>query len=160
MAKVAMLQGLMVGFVVAAGRACPAMVVRDFGPHPEGHGLNLQVFLDGSNDVSPGPHGATPDVAARGLMWRTSVPYSATKEAGTWHWPEDAYIPEGWSEPKAAPKPPAPAIAVPETEPQVPTLDQVKAAGYAPEQAQAIVDEQVKLHAAWSAAQAAKAKQA
>jgi hypothetical protein len=161
-ARIALLQGLMVGFVIAAGRTCPAMVVRDNEPHPDGHSVNLQVFLDGGNDVSraANPHGATPEEGAKGMAYRPSVSYDKDKAVGTWHFPEGSYVPEEWVEPKAAPKaPPAPNVA-PETEPQVPTLEQVKLAGYAPEAAQAIVDEQTKLHAAWSAAQAAKVKQA
>ena len=43
---------------------------------------NLQVFIDGSNDVSAiGPHGPA------ATLWKTSVLHSEEPQLGTWHWP-------------------------------------------------------------------------
>lgn len=63
-----------------AGQCRAAMVVRTWGagePYP----IQLQVFLDGTNDD---PY------EGRGLDWRSSVPYSSGNMPGTWHWPERA----------------------------------------------------------------------
>lgn len=48
----------------------PAIVVRVWGTTIES-AINLKVFADAPND-----------------LWKTSVPYSAEKKPGTWHWPE------------------------------------------------------------------------
>ena len=102
-------QGRMVRYVLSAGRSAgqsrPAMVVRDWSEKGNGC-VNLQVFLDGSNDA--GAEG-TPDVfpvPASVLVgdgdssdpqsiskytpltvWVTSADYSEEKTPGTWHWP-------------------------------------------------------------------------
>lgn len=59
----------------------PAVVVNAWG---NGGGelkkVNMIVFLDGTNDSVADREGNT--------YWATSVPYSETKEPGTWHWPE------------------------------------------------------------------------
>ncbi len=44
-----------------------------------GNCVNLQVFTDGLNDGHP---------EERPLLRKTSVLYSASREPGTWHWPE------------------------------------------------------------------------
>jgi hypothetical protein len=63
----------------------PAIVVRDWDEGKEGPGtVNLQVFLDGTNDRDQG----TVEETSRGIAWRTSVPFSAEPKPGTWHWPE------------------------------------------------------------------------
>lgn len=63
------------------GEHRPAIVVRNW--HVPGYDgmVNLQVFIDGSNDIGlDGHHTAT--------KWATSVHYSEEKEPGTWHWIE------------------------------------------------------------------------
>ena len=79
----------------------PARVVRVW-PGASGHGVNLQVELDGSNDAhvklfSPGATGTLPageysavrpGECERGLAWRTSV--AEGTEEGTWRWPPPA----------------------------------------------------------------------
>lgn len=81
-----------VRFVLDEGRnRCqirPATVVRTWSTQP-GHippstTVNLQVDIDGSNDFP-----ASSIAALTGRIWRTSVPYSATCEPGTWHFAED-----------------------------------------------------------------------
>ena len=66
------------------GQHRPALIVRVWGDptNPESY-VNLQVFVDGTND---GPY-------ANGMAWRTSVQpdHSATPQPHTWHWPE--YVP-------------------------------------------------------------------
>ncbi len=62
----------------AIGEHRPALVVRVW---PGYDGINLQIFLDGSNDC--------PNLANEYMTWRTSVPHDEeTKAPGTWHWPE------------------------------------------------------------------------
>src|SRR5947207_12475427 len=109
------LLGLTVCLVIAVGRSVPAVVVRDWGPHGNGHALNLQAFLDGSNDS--GPQTSTEE-CARGMAWRTSVNYDADGDVGTWHFAE-GQAPAGWTAPTPKPKPSAPAIVAPTDEPQV-----------------------------------------
>jgi hypothetical protein len=62
--------------------------------------VNLQVFLDGTNDLFQDtgkeiPPGAcrfqkpTREECDRGTMWKTSVHFSGSMQLeGTWHWPE------------------------------------------------------------------------
>lgn len=72
----------------SAGQYRPAMVVRVWGTLAPGYvpPVNLQVFIDGTNDFQHGQPGAL-----TGLIWATSVPYDqAEKKPGTWHWPEEA----------------------------------------------------------------------
>ena len=101
-------QGRMVRYVLTSGRSAgqprPAMVVRDWSEKGNGC-VNLQVFLDGSNDI--GSEG-TPDVFPAPAhvachlggdvpqsiskytpltVWVTSANYSEEKTPGTWHWP-------------------------------------------------------------------------
>lgn len=60
----------------------PALIVRTWGDTPDAL-VNLQVFVDGSNDYYPhqGPEPLT--------LWRTSVHYDPTGTvANSWHWPE------------------------------------------------------------------------
>lgn len=66
------------------GQVRPATVVRNWGgpDNPKG-ALNLQVHTDHTNDFDLGQNGST------GLLWATSVPYSANKEPGTWHYQEN-----------------------------------------------------------------------
>lgn len=66
----------------AVGQIRPAIVVRTWG---EGGGpsesVNLQVFLDGSNDLDH----LAPGIGAQ--IWLTSAHYSAEPKPRTWHWP-------------------------------------------------------------------------
>lgn len=115
-------QGRIVRYVIGFDHegkpaTCAAMVVRTWN---DGHGVNLQVFVDGSNDyrsrypvalkapaggdglctvVPVGTPEASPytnsfapsDVeCVHGMMWRTSVRYDESKQPGTWHWPDRA----------------------------------------------------------------------
>jgi len=76
--------GRMVHFVLPNDGRCrypgehrPAVIVKIWSG---GH-VNLQVFIDGSNDY--------PDErVAEGLHWETSVPFSNEHGLRTWHWPE------------------------------------------------------------------------
>jgi hypothetical protein len=72
----------------------PAIVVKNWA-NPEGKNdtgcVNLQVFLDGSNDRAgsePGYPHPTVEETSRGIAWRTSVTFSLEPKPGTWHWPE------------------------------------------------------------------------
>jgi hypothetical protein len=64
-----------------AGECRPAFIVRVWSDEK----VNLQVFVDGSNDYQPhqGPEPLT--------LWRTSVHQNSDNEPGSWHWPE--YVP-------------------------------------------------------------------
>jgi hypothetical protein len=48
--------------------------------NPDGT-CNLTVFIDGKNDMHPGPGANVP--------WHERVPYDATFQPLTWHWPSD-----------------------------------------------------------------------
>jgi hypothetical protein len=86
-------EGRMVHFVLPDGKTHrPAIVVRVWDTTTNGL-VNLQVFLDGTNDRidKTNAQWITQEVTARGVMWSTSVKYDATgKEPHTWHWPERA----------------------------------------------------------------------
>lgn len=75
--------GRIVHYVLTDGQHRPAIVVRAWGEEPHSapdyaDSVNLQVFLDGSNDGSES-----------GVDWETSVRYDETgKTPYTWHWPE------------------------------------------------------------------------
>lgn len=67
----------------AVGQIRPAIIVRDWNNGQEvsegGSAVQLQVFLDGSNDHPDG----------LGLVWATSVCYAAEgTKPRTWHWPK------------------------------------------------------------------------
>ena len=68
--------GDIVHFVMPAGPSRgehrPAIVVTE----PVDNLVNLQVFIDGSNDGYP---------HTRSTVWMQAVPYSETMEPGTWH---------------------------------------------------------------------------
>jgi len=68
----------------------PAIIVNAWEGKLEAGMVNLQVFLDGSNDkISINIKAIAKDEMGNPCMiWKTSVKYSETKEAGTWHWPE------------------------------------------------------------------------
>ena len=92
--------GRIVHFVLPNGEHRPAIVVRvwpeEFPNNPDDHmGLNLQVFLDGTNDDAAYaglPLPAKIDTL-HGTMWYTSAQYAFPNPDGslasnTWHWPE------------------------------------------------------------------------
>lgn len=63
------------------GRTRPAVIVETWGNEKHdafemGSAVNLQVFVDGSNDGYP-----------NSLLWKTSVLYSESARPGRWCWP-------------------------------------------------------------------------
>jgi hypothetical protein len=50
--------------------------------------VNLQVFVDGSNDVD-----LIGQNTSENILWQTSVPYSAAQAARTWRFPEHCQVP-------------------------------------------------------------------
>jgi hypothetical protein len=82
--------GRIVHFVMPSGTIRPAMVVSVSGDL-----LNLQVFLDGPNDLHNPDNGVLPGTAANGLWWVPSVGAGAADQVQTWHWPvrEDLPVP-------------------------------------------------------------------
>ena len=83
--------GRIIHYVLKNGKHRPAIIVQEWDEGGGAIGLiNVVVFLDGTNDLD-----RTGDVAEfssaeieRCTAWRTSIHFSATKEPGTWHWPE------------------------------------------------------------------------
>lgn len=80
-------EGRIVHYVLPDGRSVgahrPGIVVmvcpKEWYPPEEGR-VQLQVFVDGTNDYQD----------YSGSVWATSIPYSEGKEPGTWHWIEKA----------------------------------------------------------------------
>jgi hypothetical protein len=77
----------------------PAIIVNALGGKSEDGMVNLQIFLDGTNDsrfVAEKINNINTniffDLSPNSNLvlnaWATSVKYSETKETGTWHWPE------------------------------------------------------------------------
>lgn len=72
----------------------PAIIVNAWGGKLEDGMVNLQVFLDGSNDHKLAEKLLRKELIVDnyqvnfGHLWATSVKYSETKEIGTWHWSE------------------------------------------------------------------------
>lgn len=89
-------EGRIVHFVLSNGEHRPAIVVNNWGSeknfdgawaYPEEDGyVNLQVFIDGSNDNDVYPVSVPPNH----MVWETSIKYSAEPEPRTWHWIEKA----------------------------------------------------------------------
>ena len=82
--------GRTVHFVLPSGEHRPAIIVRIWDGQPTEHTVvQLQVFIDGSNDAGDlcdGERAVLPPVSA---VWRTSVHQDTeTKAPGTWHEPE------------------------------------------------------------------------
>lgn len=72
--------GRIVHYVLPNGTHRPAIIVQAWPDHR----VNLQVFLDGNNDVGLGS-------ADRGLLWVTHVHEGeddGTAVPNSWHWPE------------------------------------------------------------------------
>lgn len=91
-------EGRIVHFVLPNGEHRPAMIVRAWNPGVSCLGYaNLQVFTDGSNDVSAFQMPQSPEFEEKrkaiigGMTWETSVCYDETgKIPRTWHWVEPA----------------------------------------------------------------------
>ena len=73
--------GRIVHFILSNGEHRPAIVVRVWSNEC----VQLQVFLDGTNDASSDVPRTALDA---GIMWATSVPYSEEPQQRSWHWPE------------------------------------------------------------------------
>lgn len=94
------IEGRIVHFVLENGEHRPAMIVNAWHDAGGTTGLvNLQVILDGTNDLFEAtnkniPPGAcrfnrpTREECEKGSMWRTSVHFSDSSLEGTWHWSE------------------------------------------------------------------------
>ena len=91
--------GRIVHFILPNGEHRPAFIVRvwpnEYGNEEIKDGVNLQVFIDGTNDYNGSSTtkwlGPTPEECKNGCMWRTSVKYSnplLPENTETWHWPE------------------------------------------------------------------------
>jgi len=91
--------GRIVHYVLPNGKHRPAIIVEvwpeEFPNNPEEKtGLNLQVFLDGTNDNAL-YEGIDPEIpytqrSHHGTRWATSAAYSSSLTPHTWHWPEMA----------------------------------------------------------------------
>jgi len=83
-------EGRIVHFVLSSGEHRPAIVVKnwrgEWGYAEEDGFVNLQVFVDGSNDNTVYPVSTPPSY----MVWETSIKYSAEPEPRTWHWIEKA----------------------------------------------------------------------
>ena len=77
-----------------AGEHRPAIIVKAWGSPPtQPYPVQLQVFMDGSNDGYIQDLGKVMSIVDGhpNTMWKTSVPYSEEPKSGTWHFPE--YVP-------------------------------------------------------------------
>ena len=82
--------GRLVRYVMTEGKheERPAVIVNTWGhEYDESGDIQLQVFIDGSNDVGKDVSLLTAGQLVGGTIWKTSVQYSETKQPGTWHWP-------------------------------------------------------------------------
>ncbi len=76
-------EGRIVHVVLADGATHrPAIITNAWGNGGGEKGtVNVTIFTDWANDKEQFGSGEA-------LAWGTSIPYSETKEANTWHWPE------------------------------------------------------------------------
>lgn len=86
-------EGRIVHFVLSKNICRPAIIVNAWDGKLEGGMVNLQIFMDGANDLEIIERlvGTTtiPENLNFGIvLWKTSVKYSESKETSTWHWPE------------------------------------------------------------------------
>lgn len=79
-------EGRIVHYVMHGGNSKgehrPAIIInawKNISTYQNEGRVNLQVFTDFSNDG---------EEYASGQYWATSIPYSESKELGTWHWIE------------------------------------------------------------------------
>lgn len=84
-------EGRTVHYVLPSGEHRPAIIVRAWDKEHSGNGCaNLQVLLDGTNDLRE-PNNITREQADRGTLWATSIVMdNDEKRPGTWHWIEAA----------------------------------------------------------------------
>ena len=84
--------GRIVHYVFSNGDHRPAIIVRIFDENPtERSYVQLQVFVDGSNDSHLLDHQDKAISPSPNVVWRTSVLQDAADKApGTWHEPERA----------------------------------------------------------------------
>jgi hypothetical protein len=93
-------EGRIVHYVMPDGQEHrPAIVVKvwrkEDGTPPDNGISNLQVFTDGTNDYqhNKGHDGfeyMSKDEIKTGIVWKTSVEFSAEPKPHTWHWIEKA----------------------------------------------------------------------
>lgn len=81
--------GRVVQYSLDDGTVRPAVIVQVWQSDPETATVNLQVLLDGSNDMGHETKktGVSAEEAARGMAWRTSRQVSTEPKPGRWHWP-------------------------------------------------------------------------
>jgi hypothetical protein len=99
-APVGVTEGRIVRFVAEDGVSHAAVIVKAWNKDAGGNGnglVNLQVFLDGSNDREfyDKQRGVmetkfTRDECDRGSAWRTSISFSSEPQPRTWHFPPRA----------------------------------------------------------------------
>ena len=77
-------EGRLVNYVMKNGAIRPMLVVSGGDMSPNG-----KLFYDSTNDVG-NFNGADPQNIGDGVEQMWSVPYSADKKPGTWHWPVKA----------------------------------------------------------------------
>lgn len=92
-----MTEGRMVHYVMPNEQYRPAVIVKVWDKEHVNGCCNLQVFTDGPNDIDQwvkdadgNAHLERLEEARIGVMWKTSVLFSETKEPHTWHWTEQA----------------------------------------------------------------------
>jgi hypothetical protein len=104
--ELALMPGVIVHYVLGTegpgnnrrGEVRPAVVVRVLSESAD-QLVQLQVFLDGSNDDP---------IDGAALTWRSGVPYAAVPEDGgalvqdSWHWPHEGWQPSRTVEPLRA----------------------------------------------------------
>jgi len=81
-------EGRTLRYVSRDGAEHPCIVVRVFAVSTSGELMdkaNIQVFLDGQNDLR---HGFSEEECTRGLAWRTSVHVAAEPTPFSMHWPK------------------------------------------------------------------------
>lgn len=85
-------EGRIVHFVLPSGEHRPAVIVRAWGKETSENGCaNLQVLLDGTNDLRENEAHLTREDAEKGTKWVTSVIMdNDDKRSWTWHWIEPA----------------------------------------------------------------------
>jgi len=87
-----LIEGQIVHYVLpdgaSKGEHRPAVIVKVWDAHRAQGTVNMLVFTDCLNDVSP----SDPQTASygSGVVWATSIRYSEDKEPRTWHWIEKA----------------------------------------------------------------------
>lgn len=82
-------EGRVVHYVLPNGEHRPAIIVRAWNKeHSENGCANLQVLLDGTNDLYSNSNLLNREDVDRGVKWITSALMDEAKIPGTWHWVE------------------------------------------------------------------------